>query len=70
MPLTGSARASTGAQTLDQQRGKLRQAGSTLLHKEQASGADRARPALARIRAGNTLVVRLDRPARALICIR
>lgn len=71
MPLIGYARVSTADQTLDPQREELRAAGCALIHEEQASGADRARPALARllatIRPGDTLVVvRLDRLARSL----
>ena len=71
MPLIGYARVSTGEQTLDPQLAELREAGCTLIHEEQASGADRTRPALARllaaIRPGDTLVVvRLDRLARSL----
>ena len=69
MPLIGYARVSTLDQTLDPQRDELRAAGCAIIHEEQASGADRARPVLARvlaqIRPGDTLVVvRLDRLAR------
>ena len=71
MTLIGYARVSTGEQTLDPQLVELREAGCTIIHKEQASGPDRARPALTRllaaIRPGDTLVVvRLDRLARSL----
>ena len=71
MALIGYARVSTGEQTLDPQRDELREAGCAAIHEEHASGADRARPALARllaaIRPGDTLVVvRLDRLARSL----
>lgn len=71
MTLIGYARVSTGEQTLDPQLVELREAGCTRIHEEQASGADRTRPALARllatIRPGDTLVVvRLDRLARSL----
>lgn len=71
MPLIGYARVSTGEQTLDPQRMELRAAGCAVIHEEHASGADRTRPALARllatIRPGETLVVvRLDRLARSL----
>ena len=69
--LIGYARVSTGEQKLDPQRMELRAAGCALIHEEQASGADRTRPALARllatIKPGDTLVmVRLDRLARSL----
>lgn len=71
MPLIRYARVSTLEQTLDPQLAELRQAGCALIHEEHASGADRTRPALARllatIRPGDTLVVvRLDRLARSL----
>lgn len=71
MPLIGYARVSTGEQTLDPQLADLREAGCATIHEEQASGADRGRPALQRllgaIRPGDTLVVvRLDRLARSL----
>ena len=71
MALIGYARVSTGEQTLDPQRLELEAAGCAVIFEEQASGADRARPALARllaaIRPGDTLVVvRLDRLARSL----
>ena len=71
MPLIGYARVSTGEQTLDPQLVELREAGCMIIHEEQASGADRSRPALARllaaIRPEDTLVVvRLDRLARSL----
>ena len=59
MPLIGYARVSTGEQTLDPQRLELRAAGCAVIHEEHASGADRTRPALARllatIRPGETL---------------
>jgi DNA invertase Pin-like site-specific DNA recombinase len=50
---------------------ELRAAGCAIIHEEHASGADRGRPALARllaaIRPGETLVVvRLDRLVRSL----
>lgn len=71
MPLIGYARVSTGEQTLDPQLEELREAGCASIHEEHASGADRSRPALARllaqVRTGDTLVVvRLDRLARSL----
>ncbi len=71
MPLIRYARVSALDQTLDPQLAELRQAGCTLIHKEHASGADRTRPALARLLAtilpGDTMVgVRLDRLARSL----
>jgi DNA invertase Pin-like site-specific DNA recombinase len=71
MPLIGYARVSTLEQTLDPQLAELRGAGCALIHEEHASGADRTRPALARllarIRPGDMLVVvRLDRLARSL----
>ena len=71
MPLIDYARVSTGEQTVDPQLVELRKAGCTLIHEEQASGADRTRPALARLLArigpGDTLVVvRLDRLAHSL----
>jgi DNA invertase Pin-like site-specific DNA recombinase len=68
--LIGYARVSTGEQTLDPQRMELRAAGCAIIHEEHTSGANRARPALARllaiIRPDETLVVvRLDRLARS-----
>ncbi len=71
MPLIGYARVSTAEQTLEPQLAELRAAGCGVIHEEQASGADRSRPALARllaqVRPGDTLVVvRLDRLARSL----
>src|SRR4051795_6650235 len=61
----------TEDQGTDPQTDELRAAGCTSLHEEHASGADRARPVLARllreIAAGETLVVvRLDRLARSV----
>jgi DNA invertase Pin-like site-specific DNA recombinase len=72
MPQIGSAHVSTGEQTLDPRLVELREAGCTLIHEEQASGANRAPSALARLlarsRVGDTLVVvRLDRLARSLV---
>lgn len=72
MPLIGYARVATAEQTLEPQLRELRTAGCALIHEEQASGADRSRPALTRllaaIRPGDTLVVvRLDRLARPLV---
>ena len=72
MALIGYARVSTLEQTLDPQLRELRAAGCDPIHEEHASGADRTRPALARliatIRPGDTLVVvRLDRLARSLV---
>src|SRR4051794_19333337 len=69
--LIGYARVSTEDQGTDPQTDELRAAGCTTLHEEHASGADRARPVLARllreIAAGETLVVvRLDRLARSV----
>lgn len=71
MALIGYARVSTADQDLAAQRQALAAAGCTLIVEETASGADAARPALARllarIAAGDTLVVvRLDRLARSL----
>ena len=72
MALIGYARVSTLEQTLDPQLRELRAAGCAIIHEEQASGADRTRPALSRllatIKPGDTLVVvRLDRLARSLV---
>lgn len=71
MSLLGYARVSTGEQNTDAQRDALRAAGCAEVLEERASGGDRARPvlarALARIAAGDTLVVaRIDRLARSL----
>lgn len=71
MPMIGYARVSTGGQDLAAQREALRAAGCAEIIEETASGADRARPALAalltRLRPGDTLVVaRIDRLARSL----
>lgn len=71
MALIGYARVSTLEQTLDPQLRELHAAGCAIIHEEQASGADRTRPArsrlLATIKPGDTLVVvRLDRLARPL----
>ena len=67
----GYARVSTEDQGTDPQALDLRAAGCEVVLEEHASGADRARPVLARllrdIRAGDTLiVVRLDRLARSV----
>ncbi|MCZ0963961.1 recombinase family protein [Paracoccus benzoatiresistens] len=72
MALIGYARVSTLEQTLDPQLRELRAVGCDTIHEEQASGADRTRPALGRllatIKPGDTLVVvRLDRLARSLV---
>ncbi len=71
MPLIGYARVSTEDQNLAAQTDALRAAGCTDIVEERASGADPARPALARLLArlapGDTLVVaRIDRLARSL----
>jgi DNA invertase Pin-like site-specific DNA recombinase len=71
MALIGYARVSTADQDLAAQRAALAAAGCALIVEETASGADAARPALARLLAriapGDTLVVvRLDRLARSL----
>jgi DNA invertase Pin-like site-specific DNA recombinase len=71
MPLIGYARVSTEDQATAAQTDALRAAGCTDIVEERASGASRTRPllarALARIRAGDTLVVvRIDRLARSL----
>src|SRR3984957_14230333 len=67
----GYARVSTDDQGTDPQRDELRDAGCDVVLDEHASGADPARPVLARllrdIRPGETLVVvRLDRLARSV----
>lgn len=49
MRLIGYARVSPGEQTLDPQRMELRAPGCAVIHEEHASGADRTRPALARL---------------------
>src|SRR3954452_25138081 len=69
--LIGYARVSTEELGTDPQTDELRAAGCTTVREENASGADRARPVLARllreIAAGETLVVvRLDRLARSV----
>jgi len=69
--LIGYARVSTEDQATDPQADELRAAGCRRVLEEHASGADRARPVLARllrdIRPGETLVVvRLDRLARSV----
>jgi Resolvase, N terminal domain len=66
--LIGYARVPTDEQGTDPQRDKLRATGCDTILEEQASGAERTRPVLARllreIRSGETLVVvRLDRLA-------
>ena len=71
MPLIGYARVSTEDQDTAAQTDALRAAGCAEIVEERASGASRTRPllarALARIRAGDTLVVaRIDRLARSL----
>jgi len=71
MPLIGYARVSTEDQATAAQTDALRAAGCTDIVEERASGGSRTRPllarALARIRAGDTLVVvRIDRLARSL----
>ena len=70
--LIGYARVSTDDQDCAAQVWELRQAGCTEIIQEYGSGADKQRPALARllgsITAGDTLVVvRLDRLARSLM---
>jgi DNA invertase Pin-like site-specific DNA recombinase len=67
----GYARVSTDDQGTDSQRDELRDASCDIVLEERASGADPARPVLARllrdIRPGETLVVvRLDRLARSV----
>src|SRR3954454_4358328 len=69
--LIGYARVSTEDQGTDPQVDELRAAGCAVVLEEQASGADRSRPVLARllreIQLGETLVVvRLDRLARSV----
>jgi DNA invertase Pin-like site-specific DNA recombinase len=69
--LIGYARVSTEEQGTEAQLDELRAAGCEMVHEEHASGADRARPVLARLlgelRRGETLVVvRLDRLARSV----
>lgn len=71
MPLIGYARVSTEDQITLPQTEDLQAAGCVEIHEEQASGASRMRPVLARvmarIRAGDVLVVvRIDRLARSL----
>ena len=71
MPLIGYARVSTEDQATAAQIDALRAAGCTDIVEERASGASRTRPLLARLlarlRAGDTLVVaRIDRLARSL----
>ena len=71
MALIGYARVSTEGQDLAPQRAALAAAGCAEIVEETASGADRARPELARLlgrlRPGDVLaVVRLDRLARSL----
>jgi DNA invertase Pin-like site-specific DNA recombinase len=69
--LIGYARVSTEDQMTDAQFIELKAAGCVIIHREQGSGASRARPVLAQllkeIRAGDVLVVvRLDRLARSV----
>jgi len=71
MTLIGYARVSTEDQVTLPQTEELQVAGCAEIHEEQASGASRQRPVLARvmarIRAGDVLVVvRIDRLARSL----
>jgi DNA invertase Pin-like site-specific DNA recombinase len=71
MPLIGYARVSTDDQTPLPQSEALTAAGCAQVHREHASGGDRARPVLARlldrVAPGDTLVVvRIDRLARSL----
>jgi DNA invertase Pin-like site-specific DNA recombinase len=66
----GYARVSTGDQTLDRQRERLREAGCERLFEEKVSGARRDRPELARLldqlrRDDVVVVTRLDRLARS-----
>ncbi|MCZ0964257.1 recombinase family protein [Paracoccus benzoatiresistens] len=49
MALIGYAGVSTLEQTLDPQLRELRAVGCDTIHEEQASGADRTRPALSRL---------------------
>lgn len=69
--IIGYARVSTDDQATEAQEDELRAAGCTVIYREQASGASRARPELARLMAqiqpGDVLtVVRLDRLARSV----
>lgn len=69
--LVGYARVSTEDQATRAQEDQLRAAGCTVIYRERASGASRARPELARLLAqiqpGDVLtVVRLDRLARSV----
>lgn len=69
--LVGYARVSTDSQGVESQEHELRAAGCTVVYREYASGASRARPELARlmtqIQPGDVLtVVRLDRLARSV----
>lgn len=69
--LIGYARVSTDDQATDSQEDELRAAGCTIIYREYASGASRARPELARllgeIQPTDVLtVVRLDRLARSV----
>src|SRR5450759_3282943 len=69
--IIGYARVSTDDQTTEAQEDELRAAGCTVIYREQASGASKARPELARVMAliqpGDVLtVVRLDRLARSV----
>lgn len=71
MALIGYARVSTETQDTSAQKRNLRAAGCEVVHEEQASGAKRSRPVLARLvsemRRGDILVVvRIDRLARSL----
>lgn len=71
MHLIGYARVSTEEQATITQSDELRVAGCTEIYEEQASGANRSRPVLARVldrmRPGDVLiVVRIDRLARSL----
>lgn len=71
MRLVGYARVSTEDQVTLPQTEELRAAGCAEIHEEQASGANRQRPVLARVMtrlgAGDVLVVvRIDRLARSL----
>ncbi|MFA7433307.1 MAG: recombinase family protein [Gemmobacter sp.] len=71
MALIGYARISTEEQTTRPQADALRAAGCAEIHEEQASGASRARPVLARVlerigRGDTLMVVRIDRLARSL----
>ena len=69
--LVGYARVSTGEQATESQEDELRAAGCSIIYREYAPGASRARPELARlmmhIQPGDVLtVVRLDRLARSV----